>query len=71
MPVPVVQIRPVGVCVNQWFVAMPMGMARRSGQVGMRVAVVAVVVSVAVDVLGRLVTVLVAVLRQKQARHGE
>ena len=71
MPVPVVQIRPVGVGVKQWLVAMPMGVARRSGQVGMRVGVVAVVVSVAVDVLGRLVTVLVAVLRQKKARHGE
>jgi hypothetical protein len=71
VPVPVVQIRPVGVCVNQRLVAVPMGVARRGGQVGMRVGVVAVVVSVAVDVLGRLVAVLVAVLRQKQERHGE
>ncbi len=57
--------------MNQRLVAMLMGVACRSGQAGMRVGVVAVVVSVAVDVLGRLVAMLVEVLRQKQERHGE
>ena len=57
--------------MKQRLVAMPMRVAGRGGQAGMRVGVVAVVVLMAVDVLGRLVAVLVAVLRQKQERHGD
>ena len=62
----VVQVRPVRVGVDDRLVAMPVGVARRSGHTRVLMGVVIVVVAMGVDVLHGLVGVLVSMLCDEQ-----
>ena len=68
VPVPVVQVRPVRVRVDERFVAMPVAVAHVGREARVRVVVMPVVVAVLVHVLELVVDVIVLVLRPQQRR---